>query len=139
VRNMLVDAGPLIALFSPTDKHHEYYDLLLAYCEPTGLRLVTTWPCIVEASYFLQPARRFDLLQWIARGGLMVYPFDVRHLSEMVVWMQHYTEPNKCEMDLADASLYWLAADTGITEIMTVDLRDFQRYQLPNGQRFNIV
>jgi len=24
-------------------------------------------------------------------------------------WMQQYTEPGKCEMDLADASLYCLA------------------------------
>jgi predicted nucleic acid-binding protein len=32
-------------------------------------------------------------------------------------------------MDLADASLYWLAAETGVTEILTVDVADFSRYR----------
>ena len=42
-------------------------------------------------------------------------------------------------MDLADASLYWLAGETGITEIMTVDQNDFDRYRLPDGREFQIV
>ena len=40
----------------------------------------------------------------------------------MVRWMQRYTEPDKTEMDFADASLYWLAVDTGVTRIMTLHL-----------------
>jgi len=35
--------------------------------------------------------------------------------------MRRYSERGKREMDLADASLYWLAAETGLTEILTVD------------------
>ena len=42
-------------------------------------------------------------------------------------------------MDLADASLYQLAADTGVTRIMTMDRRDFSRYRLPDGQAFEIL
>ena len=42
-------------------------------------------------------------------------------------------------MDLADASLYWLATATGITEVMTVDEMDFQRYRLPDGKRFVVL
>jgi predicted nucleic acid-binding protein len=34
-------------------------------------------------------------------------------------------ERDKREMDLADASLYWLAVETGLTEILTVDVSDF--------------
>jgi hypothetical protein len=57
----------------------------------------------------------------------------------MVRWMQRYTEPGKREMDLADASLYWLAVETGITEIMTVDVADFSRYRLPDGRAFVLL
>ena len=53
--------------------------------------------------------------------------------------MKRYTEAGKHEMDLADATLYWLAAETGVREIMTVDVRDFSRYRLPDGQSFRIL
>jgi len=45
----------------------------------------------------------------------------------------------KREMDFADASLYWLATETGVTEIMTTDVTDFSRYRLPGGRSFNLL
>ncbi|MDD5036137.1 MAG: hypothetical protein PHE55_15405 [Methylococcaceae bacterium] len=42
-------------------------------------------------------------------------------------------------MDLADASLYWLANQTGIVEIMTVDRNDFERYRLPDVRAFVLL
>ena len=42
-------------------------------------------------------------------------------------------------MDLADASLHWLASETGVLEIMTVDVADFSRYRLPDGRAFALV
>jgi hypothetical protein len=36
------------------------------------------------------------------------------------------------------ASLVWLAADSGVTAVMTMDLRDFSRYRLPDGRAFEI-
>ena len=50
-----------------------------------------------------------------------------------------YTESPRTEMDLADASLLWLASDTGINRIMTLDVRDFSRYRLPDGRAFEIL
>jgi len=43
------------------------------------------------------------------------------------------------EIDLADASLYWLAIKTSITDIMTVDVADFSRYRLPDGKAFMLL
>ena len=42
-------------------------------------------------------------------------------------------------MDFADATLYWVASETGVREIMTTDVRDFSRYRLPDGQFFSIL
>ena len=42
-------------------------------------------------------------------------------------------------MDLADASLVWLADRTGATDILTLDKRDFGVYRLSGGQRFHNV
>ena len=139
MRNVLIDAGPLIALFACDDKHHCYFDGLVTELSVTGLRLLTTWPCVIEASYLLDIPQRFEMLRWIELGGAVMYPFDSHHLGDMIDWMQRYSEQGKREMDLADASLYWLAVETGVTEIMTVDIADFSRYRLPNGRFFSLL
>jgi predicted nucleic acid-binding protein len=138
VRSVLLDAGPQVALFAPDDQHHDRFYALLRELADRGLRLITTWPCVVEAAYLLDPPHRFELLQWIELGGAQVYPFDPHHLGPIVRWMRRYTD-GKREMDLADASLYWLASETGITEIMTVDAADFRRYRLPDGAHFQLL
>ena len=72
-------------------------------------------------------------------GGVTVYPFSTDNLNGVVETMKTYTEPGKREMDFADATLYWLAVETGITTIMTVDERDFNRYRLSDGKHFTVT
>jgi len=139
VRNVLIDAGPLVALFATDDRHHLHYDSLVTELAGQGLRLVTTWPCVVEASYSLDSPWRFELLAWVEQGGVQVFPFDAAHLSVMLPWMRRYTETHKRDMDLADASLLWLAHETGLREIMTIDVRDFARYRLPAGEALTVL
>jgi hypothetical protein len=43
--------------------------------------------------------------------------------------MRRYAERYKRDMDLADASLLWLAHETGMRDIMTTDAKDFLRYR----------
>jgi uncharacterized protein len=139
VRTILVDAGPLIALFAADDRHHARYRDLILESDTRGQRFVNTWPCIVEASYLLATTQRLEMLAFLEEGGVQVFPFDVGHLGVMRGWMRRYSEPGKREMDLADASLYWLATQTGISDIMTVDRNDFQRYRLPDGRAFLVI
>jgi predicted nucleic acid-binding protein len=139
VRNCLIDSGPLIALFAVDDDHHARFDALVKTLSVGGLRLITTWPCIVEASYLLEIPHRFEMLEWIELGGAAVYPFESAHLGDFVRWMRRYSEVNKRGMDLADASLYWLAVETGVTEILTVDVTDFSRYRLPGRKSFTLL
>ena len=139
MRNILIDAGPLAALFAADDTHHTRYDSLVAANAADGLRLVTTWPCLVEASYILDAPQRFELLEWVAQGGVQAFPFDPSHLAMMLPWMRRYTEKYKRDMDLADASLLWLAHETGLREIMTLDIKDFTRYRLPGGDALTLL
>lgn len=138
MRSVLLDAGPQVALFAPDDRHHARFYTLVADLSSRGLRLITTWPCVVEAAYLLDPPHRYELLQWIEIGGAQIYPFDAHHLGGIVRWMRRYTDVRR-EMDLADASLYWLASETGVTAILTVDVADFRRYRLPNGAHFELL
>lgn len=129
----------MVALFATDDAHHARYDQLVRELAPGGLRLVSTWPCLVEASHVLDAPWRFELLTWVQQGGLQIYPFEAFHLSVMVPWMRRYTERHKRDMDLADASLLWLAHETGLREIMTIDVKDFSRYRLPGGDALTLL
>jgi hypothetical protein len=64
---------------------------------------------------------------------------DAAELPELVVLMDRYSEPKRSSMDLADATLYSVAAQTEIRAIMTLDVRDFSRYRLPDGRGFEIL
>ncbi len=42
-------------------------------------------------------------------------------------------------MDFADATLVLIAEKTGITEIFTIDRRDFAAYRTRSGRRFQLL
>ncbi len=138
MKSCLLDAGPLVALFDPQDRFHAHFQQLML--EPqVPLQLHTTWPCITEACHLLGPRYRVALLQWVGVGAVQVFPFESGDLPQMCEWILRYTQQPRTEMDLADASLYWLACETGVTQIFTVDVRDFSRYRLPDGRSFEIL
>ena len=139
MQSSLIDSGPLIALFAVDDKHHRRFDELVRSLAPSGLRLLTTWPCVVEASYILGTPQRYEMLKWVELDGVTVYPFEAYHLGDMAQWMQQYSKKARREMDLADASLLWLAIESGTTNIMTIDIADFSRYRLPDGKAFTLL
>lgn len=131
----LIDTGPMVALFDPSELANKHYTTLLS----RNWRLTTTWPCVVEVCHFLGANAVQRYLRWVSEGGVIVYPFDVSDLPEFAEMMARYTSLPRTEMDLADASLVWLAQDTNITSVMTMDVRDFSRYRLPDGRSFNIL
>ncbi|MDE2413288.1 MAG: hypothetical protein KGM60_00835 [Comamonadaceae bacterium] len=134
----LLDTGPLVALFDADDMAHPHYRALLQ-SEPAGWRLTTTWPCVVEASHFLPPAVRWQMLRWVEQGAVSIFPFDPCHLSNMLALMQQYTDNRRTQMDFADATLVWAAHEMGTQQIWTIDVRDFYRYRLADGRSFEIL
>jgi len=138
MKSVLLDASAIVSLFRPSEAAHSHYrNLLMA--NPPDFLLHTTWPCIAEASHLIQGVSRLTMLRWVGHGAVQVFPIDATELLEMTPWMQRYSEPPRSVMDLADASLYWLALETGITAVMTLDVRDFSRYRLPDGRGFEIL
>ena len=135
----LVDAGPLVALFGVNQPRSAHYRQLVRQAAEELWSLATTWPCVTEASHLLDVPQRYTLLRWIAASAVTVFPFAQDDLDDMVALMKRYTESPRTEMDLADASLVWLAADTGVTRVMTMDVRDFSRYRLPDGRAFELL
>jgi predicted nucleic acid-binding protein len=135
VKVALIDTGPMVALFDASDVAHRHYTSLLA----ENWRLTTTWPCVVEVCHFLGANAVQRFLRWVSEGGVIVFPFDVSNLPDLAELMARYTAEPRTEMDLADASLVWLAQDTSTLNVMTMDVRDFSRYRLPDGRHFEIL
>ena len=135
----LVDTGALVAAFGVHQPHRQRYRDLFKRAADESWSLSTTWPCVVEASHLLDVPQRYTLLRWVAAGGLVVFPMRQESLEAMVPVMLRYTALPRTEMDFADASLVWLAEDTGVLRILTTDVRDFSRYRLSDGRAFEIL
>ena len=135
----LLDTSVMVAFFDIKEERHELYKSKLRAAQGQGRHLVTTWPCISEASYILSPAGHFALLNWVAAGGALVNDIELPDLPKMVEYMQTYTEPGKTLADLADVSLVWLGQKLDCIHILTEDRRDFLRYRLPDGRAFEVL
>ena len=129
----------MIALFDDADDFYERYTGIFNELLSRRVQLVTTWPCVTEASYSLAPKNHLALLEWLQNGAVSIQNFSAADLQPMVGWMEQYTERSKTIMDFADASLYWLAIELKTTLVLSTDRRDFSRYRLPDGQAFEIL
>ena len=139
MQTALVDAGAMIALFDDADDFYERYTGIFNELLSRRVQLVTTWPCVTEASYSLAPKNHLALLEWLQNGAVSIQNFSAADLQPMVGWMEQYTERSKTIMDFADATLYWLAIELKTTLVLSTDRRDFSRYRLPDGQAFEIL
>jgi uncharacterized protein len=135
----IVDAGAMVMLFGRQEPRKAHFVQLFDQAASEHWSLSSTWPCITEASYLLGLPQRYAFLRWIAADAISIFPFGQDALAGMVDMMRRYTEEPRTEMDLADASLVWLASDTGVNRIMTTAVRDFSRYRLADGRAFDIL
>ncbi len=131
--SVLVDAGPLIALADRSDKHHRR---IASYVRRFNGRLLTTWPVLAEACHFLPERTQIKFLRWADAGGISLVELHESALAALADWKEKYRD---LPMDLADASLVWVAQQTGILDILTIDLKDFSVYRLPDGKALNPV
>jgi len=117
MKNTLIDAGPLIALFNKSDKYHEKIkEFIKNY---TGL-LTTSWPVITEVCHMLDfnINAQIDFLKWIKLGGLKVEDIETEEIDKIIKLSEKYSD---IPMDLADATLIVISERLGIKEIITID------------------
>lgn len=128
---ILVDTGPLVALFDPRDGAHQRARTTLATLNE---ELVTTVPVLTEVFHLLGPASRGSLgvRALLMRAGLRVWWLADRSLSRAFRLMDEYGDH---PMDLADASLVAAAEALRTTRIFTIDRRDFLSYRARVGRK----
>ena len=127
---ILVDTGPVVALFDPADGSHERcVETLRSIEEPIG----TTVPVLTEAFHLLSPGSLGSqrLIDFVSAGGLLVWCLDDATLRRAFDLMVRYAD---FPMDLADASLVVAAESLGLRTVFTID-RDFAAYRIQRGHR----
>ncbi|WP_296619459.1 type II toxin-antitoxin system VapC family toxin [Marivirga sp.] len=124
MKNILIDAGPLIALFDRSDQYHLK---AISFLKTLERGLITTWPVITETSHMLSFSTKAqaNFLEWIERGGLKIYEMEHDHISRLSELTKKYDD---VPMDLADASLIVVSEVKGIHQIASID-SDFYIYR----------
>ena len=129
---VLVDSGPLLALFNAADHWHAR---VVAWLQAhPALGLVSTWPVLTEVCALL--ARRvhnpaaLDFLLWVERGALQVDAPAEASLAQMRRIAQRFAD---LPLDLADASIAEAAERLGLRRILSIDA-EFDVYRDARGR-----
>jgi len=123
---ILVDAGPLIALFDRDDTYHQK---IVDFIKDKGFKFVTTTAVITEVSHMLDFDFRVQLhfFEWVMREGVILHPIEQDDMARIMELTQKYSDR---PMDFADATLVVAAEKRGIRQILSID-SDFDIYRLP--------
>lgn len=130
---VLVDSGYLIALGRAQDSLHAGADRFLS--EFRGA-LFTVSAVIMEACFFMDAEAKAHLLEWVCEGSLSVVEVPVAAYPDLGATIRKYSDR---KVDFADAALVWLAEESGVRAILTVDRRDFSTFRLKSGKRFRLI
>lgn len=130
---ILVDTGPLIALFEPLDPHHSQCVETLKRVEE---HLITCVPVLTEAFHLLGPGTQAsrNVRRFIQKGGVKLFALDRARLDRAFSLMETYSDH---PMDLADASLVAAGEYLDTHKIFTVDRKDFEAYKIAKGYTFH--
>jgi predicted nucleic acid-binding protein len=130
VPSIIVDAGPLIALFDRDDRHHGPAVAFIRACRSP---LITNLPVLTEATFLLRfsvEAQR-DLLLW-AHRSLEIDQATAADLPRIAALLDKYRD---MPADFADASLVALAERKKLTRVASVD-RDSAVYRALGKRAF---
>jgi hypothetical protein len=127
---ILVDTGPLVALFDPKDHQHQRCQTALQEIRDP---LCTTVAVLTEVLHLLAPGSHgaARLRDFVRRGGVTVWFMDDAALQRAFQLMNRYADN---PMDLADASLVVAAETLGARKIFTLDRDDFSSYRVLRGR-----
>jgi predicted nucleic acid-binding protein len=129
---VLVDSGPLIALFNGADRWHAPVREWLR-ANPAAV-LLSTWAVATEVCALL--ARRvandaaLDFLRWAQRGGIALDVPVAGTLTEVLRLSERFAD---LPFDLADASVAEAAARLKLRHVLSLDA-DFDVYRDRGGR-----
>lgn len=134
-RDVLLDTGPLVAIVSQDDAHHERCVAELADLRPP---LLICWPVVTEALWLLRrdAVGVRGLFRGFADGLWALAPIGAEALPWLEAFLHRYC---KLGAQLADACLVYLAEQEGIDTVFTLDRRDFSVYRYGKNKPLKLI
>ncbi len=134
MKKVLIDSGPLIALFDASDKHHRN---AVDFIKKNKAILITTIASITETLHLLDFNRnaQIDLLEWVSCGAVEIHNIEIPDFVRIKELISKYHD---LPMDFADSCLVLLAEKLDINTIATID-RDFTIYRINGNKKFKVV
>jgi predicted nucleic acid-binding protein len=133
-RDVLLDAGPLVAVLDQGDPHHRAcVDLWHDVAE----RCITTDAVVTEATHLVGRAGAASLpLELLLAARIPVVSLDLDAHEHAVRLMRRY---GTLPMDYADATLVIVAEMMRSSTVFTLDRRGFTTYRRGTGDFFKIL
>lgn len=134
MRSILLDTGVFIALLDKSEKNHER---CARFFNDFRGNILTTEPILTEALYLFSSSIKAQraCIEFILKGGATLVPQSTESLIRTISLMEKYKD---LPMDFADATLVALAEDTGIDEVLTLDIRGFGTYRIRGRKEFKV-
>ena len=133
--NIIMDTGPWVALIDRSESRH--HDCAQWLKEFSG-NLYSTEAVLTEVLYLLNFSiiAQSAAIDFVLKSIVEILPSNMQSLQKTKNLMKKYAD---LPMDYADATLVCLAAEAGIQNIATFDIKDFTIYTLPAKKKFNLV
>ena len=134
LNTVLIDTGPLIALFDRDDKYHTS---IIEFLKNTNYRFISTTALLTETMYMLDfnTAVQLNFLEWIMKEGVIIHEIKQSNIKRIIDLTKKYSDR---PMDFADATLVIAAEERGIRQIISID-SDFDIYRLYNKMKIENV
>jgi len=134
-RDILLDAGPLVAALDPADQWHA---MAAGPMHALSHRCLTTEAVIVEATHIAGGARGdyARVLEFVISAGIPVFALHLPMHQQCVHLMRRYAD---VPMDYADATLVALADRLRLRHVFTLDRKGFRTYRGARGIPLEIV
>jgi predicted nucleic acid-binding protein len=129
---VLIDIGVLVALLNADDGWHAASRRWLAGC---SAKLHTVEAVLAETAFFLPPSLRPALAGLARASVLRIHTPDAAGHGRMSQLFEKYRDRDP---DWADIALVWLAEQSGIRRIATLDVADFSVYRIQGRRHFEI-
>jgi len=132
---VLIDTGPMVALFSEDDAHHARCISTLKTLRPP---LFTCWPVVTEAAWLLRARSRslYQLFEGFNNGVFSLLPLDADDLPAIAAIMRRYEDAG---LQFADAALAHFAERESIRTVFTTDRRDFSIIRLKRNRALKLI
>lgn len=124
----ILDTGPWVALIDRSESKH---DMCVQWLRDYSGELYSSEAVLTEVLYLLNFSIRAQTaaIDFVLKSVIEIIPSSVESLRKAKNLIKKYSD---LPMDYADATIVCISMDTGIHNIITFEMKDFNIYRLKN-------